>query len=90
MAWYKFEFRYGPGHQGRHEEYRWFTSPPDKDTEREVMEEIARDHYIDLSSWFCDCNPVEALPEKVRDEKAGRYRNSIEHAKHMLKILGVE
>jgi hypothetical protein len=86
MAWYRYKFMYGPGHQGDHEEYRWYDYVPSVEEERETMHEIAHDHYME--NWHCDCDPVEALPEKVREVFIKKYRGYIAYGRRMLEVLG--
>jgi hypothetical protein len=88
MAWYKYEFHHGPGHQGTHIEYRWYEAPPGDDEEHETMHDIANAQY--MNGWTCNCDPVEALPDDVRKELVEKYQGRIRGAKYMLKVLGVE
>lgn len=88
MGWYKFEFRHGPGHQGHTVEYRWYDYVPSDAEQKDEMHEIAHDHYIE--DWFCDCDPVEKLPDDVRAEFIKKYRSYVTHGRAMLKTLGVE
>lgn len=88
MAWYRYKFRHGPGHQGDHEEYRWYDYVPSDAEQKDEMHEIAHDRHIE--DWFCDCDPVETLPEQVREEFIRKYKGYIRHGQEMLKVLGVE
>lgn len=86
MAWYRYKFMHGPGHQGDHEEYRWYDYEPSDEEQKDEMHEIAHDRYIE--DWFCNCDKVETLPEKVRAEKIAHYKGWKTHAEKMLKNLG--
>lgn len=88
MAWRLFRFIYGPGHQGTHEEYRWYDYKPSEEELKDTCHEIAHDRYIE--DWICkDAGKVvRKLPEKVRKEKIEHYAGWKRHAEAMLKILG--
>lgn len=88
MAWYRYKFMHGPGHQGNHEEYRWYDYAPSDEEQKDTMHEIAHEQYIE--DWFCDCDPVETLPDEVRNRFIEKYRSYISHGRAMLKTLGVE
>ena len=86
MAWYRFKFRHGPGHQGNTEVYRWCDEELSDELQRDEMHEIAHEKYIE--DWFCDCDKVEVLPEQVLKDKISLYRGNLRYAQRMLKILG--
>jgi hypothetical protein len=88
MAWYKYEFHHGPGHQGTHIEYHWYEAPPSVDEEHETMHEIANNRSC--NGWVCNCDPVEALPEAEHKEQVAKYRSRLAGAKYMLKVLGAD
>lgn len=84
--WYKFTFRYGGGHQGYSEEYECYCdklSKSDKESQWEIKAIAGR--YI--GHVVGECRLVKKLPAKIREEKVQGYRNDIEHAKEMLKLL---
>lgn len=85
MPWYRFEYRYGPGHMGTHVRYDWWPNELGEEEKHDLWHEGC-DPYWD---WpMGECEKVDELPEDIRQEQIKMYRGRIEGAKYMLGVLG--
>ena len=85
MPWYKFEAQHGPGHQSNTINYEWY------DDDEQLTKEEQREEW---ECKFRDCDypigkvtKLRKLPEHIIKSKIKMYKDDIEHAKEMLKIL---
>lgn len=87
MSWYKIDVRHGPGHQSRTVEYKyiedeWYTS--EKAIEEDLKEMVIEDW------WECPIGYITKLielPEDVRQSKIRWYKDKIDVANKMLRML---
>ena len=81
--WYKFEFHHGGGHQSTTIEYHFMF---EEDDLHRFCEDRANERY--MNNWMCTPVKVEALPDKVREQKIEGYKDQIAHCQEMLHLLG--
>jgi hypothetical protein len=84
MVWYRLHCNAGPGHQSSFEEYVWFYEEPNDADLEDTWEHLFRERRNPVGG----CEKVEELPEDIRQDKVREYRYKLNHAQHMLKVLG--
>lgn len=87
MFWYKFLANYGPGHQSKSIEYRFFEYSLDDEELRCELEYWARDRFPHTSQIYAKADQVDCLPRDIHKREIQKYKSSIQHAKKMLDIL---
>jgi hypothetical protein len=87
MPWYRIFANHGPGHQSSTEFYRWYEEALATKQQREdAWEEAFGDGRYD---WpIGDVELCDRLPHHIREQKIEGCRNTIEHARKMLNVLG--
>jgi hypothetical protein len=85
MPWYRIFANHGPGHQSSTEFYRWNDEPLTTKQQREDAWQEAFERYDDAIG---DVELCDRLPHHIREQKIEGCRNTIEHARKMLNILG--
>lgn len=85
MAWYRFEMRHGPGHQGTDVRFLYYDPPLKKKDLDEQWNEIAEGRVRDHG--FGELVLVEGLHPEVIEALRKKYRRQAQNADAMLRIL---
>ena len=90
MPWYKIDISYGPGGQGHDTSYEWYAGTLSADEEKDLCHEAIDNNVCARNSDRAHAKSklIDKLPENERLKMVNMYRQRIESAQYMLKVLG--